>query len=29
MKDIKQIMKNMAEEGITIEEIIDEINIRI
>jgi len=29
MKDIKAVMKTMAEEGIQIEEIIDEINIRV
>ena len=27
MKDIKKIMGNMSEEGITIGEILDEINI--
>lgn len=29
MKDIKGIMKNMSEEGINLEEIIHEINIRV
>lgn len=28
-KDIKQVMQQMAEEGVTIEEIINEINSRI
>lgn len=29
MKDIRKIMSNMSEEGINIEEIIHEINIRV
>ena len=28
-KDIKQVMQQMAEEGVTIEEIINEINSRV